>query len=168
MRYLVGTVQNNTPMLLDRVPLQINVFDGNDALIDTETDYVTLDPSQLRGFVDSLLVESSATVGRAAVQPLTVTPSAPKDRSNLVIDPAAFVKAKQSYDSNRATAVVHNTGGTDIVQELFDVVAFDSSGKVVGGGLGMVSALPSGGSGLMSAAIATQGDSAKIVVYPDW
>jgi hypothetical protein len=158
---VAGMIENVSTSVLSKVPIQLNLYDTGDALVQTDTAYVSLKPLERRGFATNVYMDSAHAISRVAATPL----------EGRVADGAAAPSVKigeASLRGNHASTIVTNTGDKAISSLLFDAVAFDAAGKVIGGGVAHVSALPAGGEAHMETDVYSSKPAARVEFYPDW
>jgi hypothetical protein len=158
---VAGMIENLSTSALSHVPVQLNLYDTTDALVQTDTAYVSLKPLERRGFATNVYMDAPHAIARVSATPL----------EGRVVDSAQAPSVKvgeASLRGNHASAIVTNTGDKDIRSLLFDAVGFDTAGKVIGGGLALASALPAGGEAHIETDVNSGKPPARVEFYPDW
>lgn len=162
---VAGVVQSTSGVAMSYVPIQINLMDGAGNIVKSDSTYVNLAPGEKRGFAKDVYLDQVQSVAGADVHVLAGRAADLRPHADLAFDAASF---RHTDFGDRASATVHNNSGTDVKSLLFDIVAFDANGKIVGGGSGLLDALPAHGQALAEGSLSTTAIPASMTIYPDW
>lgn len=154
----------NAGLTLESTQYQVAAYNKDGAVVETESGYISLIlPSQATGVAGTMFLDEGVEVAKLEVQLSQGDPEASDPIPDFEVSNVTY---RLNEWGNKATCVIANPFDRILEDLRVSVVAYDESGKIVGGGFTFLNfVLASGTTGVETSFTSTT-DVAKVEIFP--
>ncbi len=156
-------IRNPNEQAVELSRYRVTAYDADGRVVGTDESYIDLLlPGQTLGVGGALIPQAQRPAVRLEARLLDGRPGDPGDMQPLTTSDAAFV---DDDIFPHVTGLAHNPNATPFVNVRVSAVAYDDTGRIIGGGLAFVDVVPANGSAPAAVPITTSAAPARVELF---